>query len=208
MNVKELLNDMEMRALDRTFLNAVVAACKAEDHCRAIEEDYRIANEALKKILIANQMADLVSLEAAWNENRTYAANYGFKAGVYCGFLQHLTEIAENDGGFEETVCKDLFQEPRMRRHRDTYNRRNHCNELEARISNALDDEATEHLTSIVCAWENREHNAALQGFYCGYRAAWGIIEQVKPLSSMEGISKILTSEYYLGYICQKSEME
>lgn len=208
MNVKELLNEMETRALDRTLLNAVVAAYKAEDHCQAIEEDYRIASEALKKVLTADQMADLVSLEVTWNENRTYAARYGFKAGIYCGFLQHLTEITENDGGFEETVCKDLFQEPRMRRHCDTYSRRNHCNKLEERISNALDDEAAEHLTSIVCAWENREYNAALQGFYCGYRAAWGIIEQVKPLSSMEGIGKILTTEYYLGYICQKSEME
>jgi len=62
-------------------------------------------------------MADLISLEVAWNENRTYAASYGFKAGIYCGFLQHHTEIAENNGGFEEIVCKDLFQEPRMRRH-------------------------------------------------------------------------------------------
>ena len=208
MNVKELLNEVEMRALDRTFLNAVVAAYKAEDHCQAIEEDYRIASEALKKILTADQMADLVSLEVTWNENRTYAARYGFKAGIYCGFLQHLTEIEENDGGFEETVCKDLFQEPRMRRHCDTYSRRNHCNELEERIFNALDDEATEYLTSIVCAWENREYNAAVQSFYCGYRAAWSIIEQVKPLSAMEDISKILTTEYYLGYICQKSEME
>lgn len=208
MNVKELLNEMETRALDRTFLNAIVTAYKAEDHCQAIEEDYHIASEALRQLLTADQMADLVSLEVAWNENRTYAASYGFKAGVYCGFLQHLTEIAENDGGFEETVCKDLFQEPRMRRHCNTYSRRNHCNELEERISNALSEETVEHLTSIVCAWENREYNAALQGFYCGYRAAWGIIEQVKPLSSMEGISKILTTEYYLGYISQKSEME
>ena len=208
MNITELLNEMEMHALDRTFLNAVVAAYKAEDHCQAIEEDYRIASEALKQLLTADQMADLVSLEVTWNENRTYAASYGFKAGIYCGFLQHLKEIAENDGGFEETVCKDLFQEPRMRRHCNTYSRRNYCNELEERISNALNEETVENLTSIVCAWENREYNAALQGFYCGYRAAWGIIEQVKPLSSMEGISKILTTEYYLGYISQKSEME
>lgn len=208
MNVKKLLTEMEMRALDQSFLNAVATAYTEGKHCRAIEEDYRMASEELKKILTADQMADLVSLEVTWNENRTYAASYGFKAGIYCGFLQHLTEDTKNDGGFEETVCKDLFQEPRMRRHCDTYSRRNHCNELEARISNALDDEATEHLTSIVCAWENREYNAALQGFYCGYRAAWGITEQVKPLSSMEGISKILTTEYYLGYICQKSETE
>ena len=90
-----------------------------------------------------------------------------------------------------------------MRRHCDNHSRRNYCNELEERISNALDDEAAEHLTSIVCAWENREHNAALQSFYCGYRAAWGVIEQVEPLSSMEGISKILTTEYYLGFIGQ-----
>ena len=54
----------------------------------------------------------------------------------------------------------------------------------------------------------NRIHNAALQGFYCGYRAALSIIEQVKPLATMEHIGKILTTEYVLGYIKSYSEIE
>lgn len=37
---------------------------------------------------------------------------------------------------------------------------------------------------------------------------AFSIIEQVKPLATMEHIGKILTTEYFLGYIKSYSEIE
>lgn len=208
MNVQNVLKGMKADALNQNFFEAITVAYNADPACSSIEEAHHTAVASLRRVLTEEQMADLVCLEASCSESRAYAANYGFSAGMFCGFKQFFTEDKDFDGGFDKTVCKDLFQEPLMKRHRENYNRSLHCNELDEKISKHLDESMQKHVVSIRCAWDNRIHYAALQGFYCGYRAALSIVEQVKPLATMESISKILTMEYFLGYIKPYSETE
>lgn len=208
MNVQNVLSGMKADAFSQSFLKAIADAYDADSSYRSVEEAYHTAVAALKPVLTEAGNADLVSIESTCSESRAYAADYGFKAGLFCGFKQFFTEDKDSDGGFDKTVCKDLFQEPLMKRHRENYKRNLYCNELDERISNNLDEAMQKHVVSIRCAWDNRIHNAALQGFYCGYRAALSIVEQVKPLATMEHIGKILTTEYFLGYIKSYSEIE
>ena len=63
-------------------------------------------------------------------------------------------------------------------------------------------------MVSISCAWQQRIYNAAMDGFYCGYRAAYDLMEAIQPLVKAENMNKILTMEYHLGYIKPYSEVE
>lgn len=47
-----------------------------------------------------------------------------------------------------------------------------------------------------------------MDGFYCGYRAAYEIMDLVNPLVKVQCVDKILTTEYHLGYIKPYSEVE
>ena len=57
-------------------------------------------------------------------------------------------------------------------------------------------------------AWQQRIYNAAMDGFYCGYRAAYDLMEAIHPLVKAENMDKILTMEYHLGYIKPYSMIE
>lgn len=75
-------------------------------------------------------------------------------------------------------------------------------------MSGKLSEEDRTLITDVECAWENRVHNAGLLGFYLGYRAAFDLMDEVRPLSRMECISKILTMEFALGFIQPLKEQE
>ena len=47
-----------------------------------------------------------------------------------------------------------------------------------------------------------------MDGFYCGYRAAYDLMEAIHPLVKAENMDKILTMEYHLGYIKPYSKVE
>ena len=48
----------------------------------------------------------------------------------------------------------------------------------------------------------------SMDGFYCGYRAAYNMMESINPLVQIQHVDKILTMEYHLGYIKPYSEVE
>ena len=98
--------------------------------------------------------------------------------------------------------------QPKMQRHHENYANIERCNHLDAVISEALSEAGQEHLVSIGCAWQQRIYNAAMDGFYCGYRAAYDLMEAIQPLVKAENMDKILTMEYHLGYIKPYSEVE
>ncbi len=71
-----------------------------------------------------------------------------------------------------------------------------------------LREEDKEHMVVVACAWQQRIYSAAMDGFYCCYRAAYDIMEEIIPLVKVENMDKILTMEYYMGYIKPYSEVE
>lgn len=213
MKVQDMLTRMEQRAFNDEFMEVIIDYYKAERQApkgssNITEDDFNTAMEVLLKIFTKEQKELVNQIESIHSESRFYAARYGFLCGLYSGFRQHFTFHAEFDGGFTSLVADDLFMQPKMQRHYENYNRHTKAQELEAKLSEELPEDMQEHMVSISCAWSNRIYNASFEGFYCGYRAAFDIADQITPMAKMNSISKILTTEYYMGYIKPFSEVE
>ena len=207
MNVKEILEGMAARAFSATYLDGVCELYDARDK-GSTEADYETGMAHLAGILNDSQMADLQEMEQAYESRRNYASVYGFKCGLFGAFRQYFSQHFAKDGGFQDLVCNDLLMQPKMQRHHENYANIERCNHLDAVISEALSEAGQEHLVSIGCAWQQRIYNAAMDGFYCGYRAAYDLMEAIHPLVKAENMDKILTMEYQLGYIKPYSEVE
>ena len=207
MNVKEILEGMAARAFSDSFLDGVCELYDARDN-GSTEADYETGMAQLVGILNDDQKADLKEMEQAYEVRRNYASVYGFKRGLYGAFRQHFSQHVDKDGGFQDLVCNDLLMQPKMQRHHENYANIERCNSLDATISETLSEAGQEHLVSIGCAWQQRIYNAAMDGFYCGYRAAYDLMEAIHPLVKAENMDKILTMEYHLGYIKPYSNME
>ena len=207
MNVKEILEGMAARAFSASYPGEVSRLYDARDN-GSTEADYETGMAQLAGILNNDQKADLQEMEQAYEARRHYASVYGFKCGLYGAFRQHFGQHTAQDGGFQDLVCNDLLMQPRMQRHRENYAKIERCNSLDTAISETLSETDQEHLVSISCAWQQRIYNAAMDGFYCGYRAAYNLMEAIQPLVKAENMDKILTMEYYLGYIKPYSELE
>ena len=207
MNVKEILEGMAARAFSACFLDGVCELYDARDN-GSTEADYETGMAQLTGILNDSQNADLQDMEQAYKARRYYASVYGFKCGLYGAFRQHFGQHTAQDGGFQDLVCNDLLMQPKMQRHHENYANIEHSNSLDAAISETLSEADQEHLVSIGCAWQQRIYNAAMDGFYCGYRAAYDLMEAIHPLVKAENMDKILTMEYHLGYIKPYSEVE
>ena len=112
------------------------------------------------------------------------------------------------DAGFQDLLCDDLLTQPGMQRHQENYTNIELCNQLEQAILECLSEKDHEYMVSITCAWQQRVYSAAHDGFYCGFRAAYDIIEAIVPMAKIRNMDKILTTEYLLGYIQPYSEVE
>ena len=207
MNVKEILEGMAARAFSATYLDGVCELYDARDK-GSTEADYETGMAHLAGILNDSQMADLQEMEQAYESRRNYASVYGFKCGLFGAFRQYFSQHFAKDGGFQDLVCNDLLMQPKMQRHHENYANIERCNILDTTISETLSEADQEHLVSIGCAWQQRIYNAAMDGFYCGYRAAYDLMEAIHPLIKAENMDKILTMEYHLGYIKPYSELE
>ncbi len=201
MNVLDLLKKMEQCVLDIDLIDTIIQFYNADQACFSVERNYAEALSQLEKIFSSAQKSLFSELEALYAKNRGYSATYGFKCGILGGFKQFFTKDADIDGGFQKILCNDMMIQPKMQRHHDSYARNSRCDELISTLSENMNDSAKEHLTSIACAWDNRIYNAALHGFYCGYRAAFHIIDCVEPRTQTANISRILTTEFALGFI-------
>lgn len=166
------------------------------------ENDYTDAKAALPNLLSTKKLALLEEMEDACREIREYSASYAFVAGLFCGFKQYFTDDAEADGGFDQTVVKDVAMQPKMQRHFENYANIQKRNDLSQQLDDVAPKDAKEHLVSIECAWGQRAHSASINGFYCGYRAALDVIEKVQPFDccKVKMAGKILSMEYWLGY--------
>lgn len=207
MKVQDILTEMESRAFGDAYISGISAIYNAADF-EGTEHDYTLGFNRLNELLSADQKDALAQMERTYEARRAYAAQYGFKCGIYEAFRQYFCFSDVKDGGFQDLVCDDLLMQPKMQRHHENYANIELCNQIDRAITESLSKEDQEHMVSVVCAWQQRVYSAAMDGFYCGYRAAYEIMEAIKPLVKIKNIDKILTMEYHLGYIKPYSEVE
>ena len=207
MQVRDIISQMAQRAFSFQFHDGILDMYSARDY-GATEPDYETGFNQLASILTEDQMQALNHMENTYIARRNYAAQYGFKCGIFGAFRQFFGYSKANDGGFDDLVFQDLLMQPGMQRHHENYANIELCNEIDRAIMDALSEENKEHMVSIACAWQQRVYSAAFDGFYCGYRAAYDLMEDLMPLVKVQNMDKILTMEYHLGYIKPYSEVE
>lgn len=207
MNVKDIIEGMADRAFKFSFLQGINDLYDSRDYGDT-EPDYQKGFNHLMSLLTDKQKEDLNRMENAYAERRYFAAEYGFKCGLYGAFRQFFGCSGVRDGGFEDLVADDLLMQPKMQRHRSNYANIELCNKIDTEIMETLTEKDQEHMVAVVCAWQQRVYSAAMDGFYCGYRAAYEIMDLVNPLVKVQCVDKILTMEYHLGYIKPYSEVE
>ena len=207
MNVKDIIEGMADRAFRFSFLQGINDLYDSRDYGDT-EPDYQKGFNHLMSLLTDKQKEDLNRMENAYTERRYFAAEYGFKCGLYGAFRQFFGCSGVRDGGFEDLVADDLLMQPKMQRHRSNYANIELCNKIYTEIMETLTEKDQEHMVAVVCAWQQRVYSAAMDGFYCGYRAAYEIMDLVNPLVKVQCVDKILTMEYHLGYIKPYSEVE
>lgn len=207
MKVKDLLEGMENRAMNAQFQQDIRALYDTKDYGDT-EPDCKTGYKHLLPLLTEDQKMSLEKMEQAYIRRRNYAAQYGFKCGMFGAFRQYFGYSKATDGGFDDLVCMDLLTQPKMQRHHENYANIELCNEIDRSIMEVLDEKDQEHMVSIACAWQQRVYSAAFDGFYCGYRAAYDLMEDLMPLVKVQNMDKILTMEYYMGYIKPYSEVE
>lgn len=207
MNVKDIIEGMADRAFRFSFLQGINDLYDSRDYGDT-EPDYQKGFNHLMSLLTDKQKEDLNRMENAYTERRYFAAEYGFKCGLFGAFRQFFGCSGVRDGGFEDLVADDLLMQPKMQRHRSNYANIELCNKIDTEIMETLTEKDQEHMVAVVCAWQQRVYSAAMDGFYCGYRAAYEIMDLVNPLVKVQCVDKILTMEYHLGYIKPYSEVE
>lgn len=207
MNVKDIIEGMADRAFKFSFLQGINDLYDSRDYGDT-EPDYQKGFNHLMSLLTNKQKEDLNRMENAYTERRYFAAEYGFKCGLYGAFRQFFGCSGVRDGGFEDLVADDLLMQPKMQRHRSNYANIELCNKIDTEIMETLTEKDQEHMVAVVCAQQQRVYSAAMDGFYCGYRAAYEIMDLVNPLVKVQCVDKILTTEYHLGYIKPYSEVE
>ena len=210
MSVASMLGNLKDRALDSTYdayIREEYDAWAAESFV-AEEGEYDTAMLVLPKVLNAEQMDKLKTLEERYQLNRKYASNYGFEAGLFSGFQLFFSGNGISEDGFERYLMKSLMEMPGMQRHVDYYARNDEILRLGKELEEALTEENKEHVVSVECAWCQRIHSAACHAFYCGYRAALRITDTVGGLESLSMINHTLLLEYRLGYINSYEQVE
>ena len=211
MKINDVLTQIETAALGSDFNRAVEALYwdqVRKDQFDETENEYEEGKASLISLLTDERASSFNELETRYAENMEYASRFAFKCGVFSAFRQFFTANSEIDGGFDSVLSKSLSSMPGMKHHVNYYDNTQRCLEIIQRLNEGLSESAQVALTNVEYAWENRIHNTGLLGFYLGYRAAFDLMDEVRPLSRMECISKILTMEFALGFIQPYKEHE
>ncbi len=207
MKFQDILSTMEVNAFDKNYLEGLCTIYDSRDYGDT-ESDFTSGMLALDEILSDEQKQVLSQMEEAYKARRSCAAQYGFKCGIFGAFRQYFGWANPSDGGFMELVVNDLLTQPKMQRHHENFANIEKTNQLYASIADALSEEDQEHMVSVACAWDQRVYSAALDGFYCGYRAAYNTMTAIEPQAKGRNADKILLMEYHLGFIQPYSEVE
>lgn len=201
-----LLRSMKKKLFDRDFHGEIARKyneVSAHGAYAIAEKEYAAAKPILMATFSTKEQKLLEQMERLFSENRDYVGEYSYQAGLFCGFYEFFNKDDQlDDGGFDQYVFHELFQQPRIQEHK-CYDCLTRCNELEVILSNSAHPEMSEYLTSIGVAWEQRIYHAALYGFYMGYRSALMIVERVNPLFKVGNSKRMLLLGLALDIECK-----
>lgn len=211
MNIKNELAEIEKRMFNEDFLDKILAAYKQEMEdtgAGMVEQEYIDGWKTLDTILTDEEKSDLAKAESLYKENMLYAMRYSFVQGNYTGFQQFFVEKTPDDP-FRTQVTEQLTVSSYMKQHTDYYNKMEACNQIFDQIEKRVGAGKQEPLISIESALENRLYGVMRYSFYTGYRYALSTISEATPVGSpMKIIGKVLLTEYSLGFIKTKGEIE
>ena len=211
MNIRQELKAMSERVFTgpfNEFIRNYLAERADEDYFAEIEGNYQNAKRALDAIMDEAQVGELARLEAQFQEQQTYAAQYGFYSGLYAGFEQYFRGDSSSENSFHRLIVDGLLRKPGMDRHTAYSQRGEHCVDILTHMTMELGDENGEHITSVEVAWDERVYGAAHISFYFGYRAAIAVQEHIRPLCGGDMAKHILLTEYELGLTLPLSQRE
>ena len=203
MDTRKIIEGLKERMFGPPYISAL--KMEYDDQVKAgtfkIEEDeYALAAEYLAQNLSEDRKAMLAQMEADYTEKYSYASTYPFYCGLMCAFEQFFHPGRDQLYDFRASIEDDMNTLPRMKRHREYYEHNKHIFDLGTELAEDADDETSEHITSINCAWDQRVHSASVDAFYIGYRFGLHIIEQVVPLGFTHMTKETLYLEFTLGF--------
>lgn len=138
MTTNELLDKMGTAAFGTFFTDEIRAIFTRDSEAGKFgteAKEYNASIRALRKVLSEEKLSLLSEYEALCRKIQDFSAQYGFIAGVYCGFKQILTFDREYDGGFDKYVVEEIALQPNMQRHTENYANIEKRNEVHGKIT-------------------------------------------------------------------------
>lgn len=203
MQTRTIIKALRGRVFDDAYAKALSTAYTEDvdnGDFKITEDEYAAAEAALQTGLSDEQKELLKEMELRHKENWQYATEYAFFCGMLGAFEQYLVPDGRYSFDYSNSVAHNLFEIPGMERHRKYHENSQHNLEGFTALEEALDEELNYHIVSVNSAWGERVNHAAVHSYYCGYRAAIALIEEVVPLGATGMIEKILMTEYELGF--------
>lgn len=202
MRVNNVLSGICNRGLGEEFFTDIrnLYQAQVDNGDFQLDEDaFNTSLPVLRTILLAEEKPLLEEFLSLFEERRSFAAKFAFMRGLFGAFRQHFAEDIDGDGGYTEFILNDFL----MRRKNNYFGyteKVNRCNEIYDILHETLSGDGKDHWTAVECTLSQREYSATYHGFYCGYCAAYDIIEHAQPLVKTENIGTILSTEYFLGF--------
>lgn len=206
----------ELKAIDdRLFCNDLieraVSAYKQEindDLMNVNEKEFEEGMKFLSSVLTIEQKAKLSEMEKLFIENINYAFRFAFMRGLYAGFQQYFVQDTTKNP-FEDLVINQLLTNPNMKKYIEYSDRLESINSIYHILTDSLDTDSREHVTSIYLGWDNRLYGILWQAFYLGYRYSLSAIDTVEPNGiQISMVEKILVTEHEIGLTKTLSERE
>jgi len=212
MNPKHILRELRTTVFDQRYTDAIRSAYETElDVDNSLEADYATADRLLREQLTAEQEELLEVAERYCKDSWTYASQHPFTCGMLHAFEQYFCPAGPYRFNYEKSITKGMCTMPGMELHSAYCSSTTKANDSFEALENDVDEELTEHITSIACAWEQRIHSATIHSFYIGYQAGLSVINEVVPDGTHRMIGQLLLLEYELGLTlpyCQREGLK
>lgn len=205
MTTKEFLKDICQNVFGNTYqeeIRNMYSRSVSDGNYVETEREYREGIAYLRSVFDPKDTAILEEYENICTQILEFSSSYGFRAGLLCGFKQFFTNDSDEDGGFTKHVFQRIGMMPNMRTYSDYYKNIAHRNDLYSQLCDGRSEAVHTHMVSLDCAWSQRVYSASINGFYCGYHGAMGIIDEVMPLPSGSAMnsSKTVSMTDWFGF--------
>lgn len=215
LNIKTELEHMQRRMLNGKLLDKLLKAylmeLKNSDE-QISETEYREASKALAAALNEAEKNELRVLEGYGRDIVREGMLFAFPRGIYAGFL-HLYAEKPPEYLFSDLITRTSSNIPtEMHCAQQVFNHQSEALDkmvCETRPNPETCKPLLYHLTSIGCAWEDRQYGVMRYAFYLGYRCALDIIRSVdSPLACSRLTARTLLLEHELAFTATLEERE